>query len=315
MELAPSNWLNALLYLRYPRLTHRYRQRFNRRPDYVTPTTYSEKVQWRKLFDRNPLFPVFLDKIAVRDYVAARAPELGMAELLWTGTDPGSIPFDALPSRCVIKPNCRSGSVCFVQCPADLQPEVITAQCRKWLSRPYDQAGRQWGYRDIKRRIMVEEFLDTHPDEDVMGDVRFHLFNGRVHLITYGPSRIVDGARIPLGKTSYYDKDWRQLPYVNTAQQADVPPPLPRPPQLERMVAAAEALGEGVDHVRVDLYLGRERPYFGEITVYPLSGFGRFRVVPDTELGPAEDFETRFGRAWRLPRIAPLKKACRGLLG
>ena len=48
----------------------RYRYDFGRFPNVLSPQTFNEKVQARKLFDRRPLFALWADKMAVRDWVA-----------------------------------------------------------------------------------------------------------------------------------------------------------------------------------------------------------------------------------------------------
>lgn len=305
----------TLLHLRHRRLTRRYRKRLKRSPNYAAPVLYSDKIQWRKLFDRNPLFPVFLDKIAVRGHVERTAPELKLPELLWTGADPGAIPFEALSGRCVIKPNCRSGAHYFIRSPADVNPGRILELCRKWLAGPFGQSKREWGYRDVARRIMVEEFLDNHPDRDHTRDFRFHVYDGRVHLITVADSRIEGTGRTPLGVNTYYDRDWRQLPYFNTSFQSAVAAGIPRPPQMDALIAAAEKLGSGIDHLRVDLYLVKDEPCFGELTVYPLSGLKSYAVGQAPGMAPVEDYEIFLGRPWRLPGIPKPTMLYRGLLG
>lgn len=305
----------TLVRLRHRRLTMLYRKRLKRFPEYSAPLLYNDKIQWRKLFDRNPLFPLFLDKIAVRGHVERTAPELKLPALLWSGADPDAIPVDALPGRCVIKPNCRSGANHFVLSRADLDPALVLALCRQWLARPYGQAEKQWGYRHVERRILVEEFLDSHPERDHTRDFRFHVFDGRVQLITVADCRIDGAERKLLGVNMYYDRDWRQLPYVNTRFQSAVPEGIPRPPPMDAMVAAAEKLGSGIDHLRVDLYLVNGDIYFGELTVYPLSGLGAYALGTGAGNTPVEDYEVFLGRPWRLPRISKLTMLYRGLVG
>lgn len=308
-----STALNAFFCLRHRALTRKYKKLFGRSPNYIDPVLYNDKIQWRKLFDRNPMFPVFLDKISVRDHVSRTVPELKLPELLWTGTNPDEIPYSALPEQYVVKPNCRSGCYYFVLSPADIKPELIAAQCRTWLATPYGQGERQWAYKQVKRRLLVEEFLVTHTERNHVRDFRFHVFDGRVHLITAVSSRLINGSRVPVGDNAYYDRDWNQWPFINAKKQSTVPAPLTRPPQLDSLIAAAESLGNGIDHIRVDLYLVRGQPYFGEITVYPLSGLGTFTTMPGTGLPPVEDYEIHMGRPWQLPDISTGNKLYRGL--
>ena len=54
-------------------------------PSLIFPTRYTEKIQWRKLFDLNPLYAVLCDKLAVRDVVRERIGPEYLVPLLWTG--------------------------------------------------------------------------------------------------------------------------------------------------------------------------------------------------------------------------------------
>jgi hypothetical protein len=77
-------WRTASL-LRHPRLHGKFLRRMRRVPDVALPRDYTDRMLWRKLFDRNPLFVTFADKLATKDWVAARCPDLPMPATLWAG--------------------------------------------------------------------------------------------------------------------------------------------------------------------------------------------------------------------------------------
>lgn len=52
-----------------------FRERYGREIDLSTPSTYSEKLQWLKLFYHDPIMEVCSDKYAVRDYVKQQGHE------------------------------------------------------------------------------------------------------------------------------------------------------------------------------------------------------------------------------------------------
>jgi hypothetical protein len=299
--------LNGLLYLRHPQNTRKYRLRVGRWPNYAAPRAYTEKLQWRKLFDRNQLFPVFCDKLAVRDFVAARAPSVRLPDVLWSGTAAAAIPYDALPDRYVIKSSRGSGHNYFVRSPGDADRGLIAATARRWLERPHGRATREWGYRDIVPRLFIETLLDADPDSAKRWEFRFHAFGGRVEAIAVpyaafrGPQRVATNA-------VFYDRDWNRLPYRLSAYESEMPPVLPRPEGLDDLLTAAETLARGIDYVRVDLFGIRGQVWFGEMTIYPASGFMRAAAA-------TAGFEERFGAAWRLPALSTATLYRRGLLG
>ena len=60
-------------------------------------------MQWRKLFDLNPLYSTLCDKIAVREFIEQRGgPDL-LVPLLWFGNNPNAMPLDSIDLPYVIK--------------------------------------------------------------------------------------------------------------------------------------------------------------------------------------------------------------------
>lgn len=307
--------INALVYARHRYLTRCYQRKFDRLPDYANPVLYSEKVQWRKLFDRNPMFPLFLDKLGIRSYVTRTAPGLGLPELLWYGTDPDEIPYESLDERYVVKPNCRSGDWHFVLSARDADRKVIADKGRRWLRHPYGRRMREWGYSRVEPRLFVEELLCSDSGDNRMRDFRFDVFDGRVRMITVTEARIADTQRRALALDTFYDREWRQLPFIKPGRQSRPPAPLKEPAQLGEMITWAEQLGAGLDYIRVDMYLVDHRPYFSELTVYPGSGLKMSRVSPEPGLVAVDDFDRFMGGHWRLPEIPLHTMVYRALLG
>ncbi|MEO0477699.1 MAG: ATP-grasp fold amidoligase family protein, partial [Planctomycetota bacterium] len=128
----------------------------------------------------------------------------------------------------------------------------------------------EWAYGGGNRKIIVEEFLDAgkgKPPEDY----KIFCFNGEPKLIQ------VDFDRFDGHRRGFYDLDWQLLPFEwkVQAKQGACPPPR----QLEKMLKIAKALSEDLPFARIDLYEIGDRVVFGEITLYPAAGYGRF--VPD----------------------------------
>ena len=78
---------------------------------------------------------------------------------------------------------------------------------------------------------------------------------------------------------AHFTPDWRPLNATYSIRNKTFAPlkPLPAKPQkLGEMIRVAEALADGLDFVRVDLYSLPDRIVFGEMTHYPSNGQGRF---------------------------------------
>ena len=83
------------------------------------PQSFSEKIIWKKIYDKNPLLPITADKYLVRSYIKQvlgeeKANEI-LIPLLYVTDKPDSIPFESLPPSFIIKPNHASGLVIIVE--------------------------------------------------------------------------------------------------------------------------------------------------------------------------------------------------------
>ena len=236
-------------------------------PRLFMPATFNDKVLHRIMFDRRHLWTQFVDKAAVRSYVEARLGADILPKMYCLTTQPELIPFVELPDRFVVKPTHGSGWVKIVTARSTPDQLEIIDVCRAWLNRSYYKETLEWAYKDIKPQIIVEEFIDDGTG-GAPPDYKFFVFHGRVAMIQ------VDVDQFTEHKRCLFSRNWQKLDveFMYAAAAGDIP----RPPHLAEMIAAAERLGHGLDFVRADFYDVGPRIYFGEITVYPEGGYGRF---------------------------------------
>ena len=248
-------------------------------PDLAHPRTFNEKIQWRKLHDRRPLYRVLSDKVAFRDYVAAQAGSEYLVPLLGVFDRPEEIPWDALPAPCVIKATHGCEWNIFVFDSVEADRTRLSHTLRRWLKTNHYYHAREWAYRKLPRRIVVERFLGTGrrtPD-----DFKFFCFDGVPRAIWVLQDRF--GKPIE----GWYDPEWGPLAVMGTPQAAH-----PRPPALAEMLSVASKLSAGLDFLRVDLYCLDGRVYCGELTVYPGGGLWPYTTEQEEWLGAF----------WTLPR-------------
>lgn len=260
----------------------RMRRSLGYEPDLRNPRTYNEKLAWRILNDRNPLLPLTTDKVAVRDYVAAKVGHGLLVPLIGVYHRAEDIPWQDLPDGFVLKASHGCNMNLIVR---DKSVEDFTA-VRKlasaWLATNYYEGSREWAYRNIPPRLMIEELLVDERGRLPI-DFKFLVFAGRtaairVHLNRYGDHRV-----------NFYDLELNLLP-VRQALATD--PSYVPPPEIIEMAKVAEILAGDFDYARIDLYSVRGSTRFGEITHYDGNAKQRFR--PD-------DFDLELGRLWQLP--------------
>ena len=278
--LAKSQWFawNAS-YGRILRF-HRYHGRW---PNLRRPRTFNEKILYRSIYDRRELFHVLSDKLAVRDYVSARAGDaVAIPEVLFSTRSPDSLLTAQLPRCFVMKSNHGQGHT-YMHGRVDVEVDRrrLAALAKKWLKYDNYERRGQWCYKGIEKTVFVEEHLSAGGPPP--NDCKFFCFDGVPRMIEVGTDRF-SGLR-----RAFYDPEWHR-------QEFDFADPpilyeVPRPPNLEQMLDIAARLARGLDFIRVDLYDLGDRVAFGEMTCLPQNGCGRFNPV---------SWDLKLGRHWHL---------------
>ncbi|MBC8003711.1 MAG: hypothetical protein H7X97_14090 [Opitutaceae bacterium] len=231
-------------------------------PNYHNPRHFTEKLWCRMLLERNPQLTLFCDKLLVQKFVSSRIGSQYLVPLLWSGKDPKSIPFDELPSRFVLKTNHGCAYNILVPDKAKLDVPGAISQLERWLRTNFCTAtylGISWGYRNIPPAILVEEYLGENDQPPV--DYKFYCFGKRVEFLTVHYNRFSDH------KTRSFDRQFAPYNFSYDFEQWDGH--CEKPANFDEMVKVAEALADGCEFVRVDLYSVGPKIYFSELTPYP----------------------------------------------
>jgi hypothetical protein len=273
-----SEWHHAIA-----RVRSDFRHYHGASPHLLRPQTFSEKVQWRKLFDLNPQFGVFSDKLRVRDFIRELAGPGVLPPLLWAGDDPDAVPLETLMPPYVLKSTHASGQTMIVTDAAALDVAQARATMKSWLAVCYASHSEEPAYALVPRRIMVEAcLLDCNGKRP--RELLFFVFAGQVHYIML---IYVEGDERRSG--GFYDRHWQRLDWFLSKRPPDSP--MPRPPRFDEMVALAERLAAGIDHVRVDFYDCGDRFYVGELTLYSWGGNSPFH---------RPEMDAALGKPWRI---------------
>lgn len=264
-----------------------YRRVFGRFPNLLKPQRFTEKIQWRKLFDLNPLYAVLSDKIAAKDFITARVGAQWVPPLLWTGDNPDEVPFDQLKPPYVLKCNHGSGLNVIVTDPAKLDRENARQKLGAMLAHSHGRPMREPGYIPIRPQLLAEHLM-LETDGLPPLEHKVFVFDGRARIVW---TIVVDADRSR--SDAVHTLDWRPLHWCSYNKLYDGA--LSRPEQLDKFIDLAEAIGAGLDYVRVDIYEWRKRPMVGELTLYNVSGLSR--IYPD-------DADFILGSWWKLPHPA-----------
>ena len=250
-------------------LCRMYRIRMGRELDIHDPKTYTEKLQWLKLFDHRPEYTRMVDKHAVKDYVAKKIGAEYVIPLLGVWERAEDIDFDALPDRFVLKTTHDSGGIVVCTDKKSLDIPKARKKLERFLKRNYYDHNREWPYRDVPHRIIAEAYMEDTATKELR-DYKFFTFGGvpRVLYIAQGRGRGEPTV------ADFFDMDFRHLPFTIDHDMAERPPE--RPACFEQMKRLAAILSEGTPQLRVDFYEVDGRVYFGEMTFFHCSGMAPF---------------------------------------
>ncbi len=248
-----------------------FRFKMGHKLDFENPRSFCEKLQWLKLYNREPLYTTLVDKCDVKKWVAEKLgddhiiPTLGV----WNRTD--EIDFESLPSQFVLKTTNGSGGSDVIICKdfARFNKRDSVKRLNKSLKKRVYNDLREWPYKNIKPRIIAEKYLEDESGE--LRDFKFFCFNG-VPLYCQ-----VIRNRYTKETIDFYDMAWNHMPFVGLNPVVrNGPNPVLKPGCLNEMINACKILSQGIPFVRVDFYVIKEQFFFGEMTFYPKSGLGVF---------------------------------------
>lgn len=238
------------------------------------PKTFNEKLQWLKLYDRNPLYTKLVDKYEVRKYIEKEIGKEYLIPLIGVWDKFEDINFSKLPDRFVLKCTHDSGSVFICTDKSKFNIDEVKKRINKALKRNYYYFAREWPYKHVRPRIICEEFIsdkETTPD-----DYKVLCFNGKAKLIGVHIDRYSNH------KLDNYDINWHKTLIGKDGPMSDIV--YDKPKEFENMIMLSEKLASGKSHVRIDWFIVKDRLYFGEVTFYEAAGFDHFDNEKDDYL-------------------------------
>lgn len=257
------NWIPDKLYLKMV-----YKSETGKSLRLKNPKTFNEKLQWLKLYDRRSEYNVYVDKYAVRSYVADNIGEEYLIPLIAIYNDVDEIDWGVLPNQFVLK--CTHGSSSNIICSDKSKLNIYDAKkkLRTWMKRNWYWFGREWVYKDVKPRIVCEKYMVDESGTELK-DYKIFCFNGKPKLIQ------VDFNRFKNHQRNLYSIDWEYLD-AKIKYPNDPTKKIPKPERLKEMLLFSEKLSANIPQVRVDFYSINSRIYFGEMTFCHGSGFEEF---------------------------------------
>lgn len=252
------------------------------------PKSFNEKLQWLKLYDRNPLYTKLVDKYKVREYISEKIGEDYLIPLLGVWDDPEEIDFDSLPNKFVLKCNHNSGlGMCICTDKSKIDIKKVKNELKSGLAQNYYLNGREWPYKNVSRKIICEKYMTDETGKNLR-DYKFYCFDGKPKIVGIYQDRNSD--KETTGDFFDMNFEWVDLRFgmpnaLNKPQ---------KPQKFQEMIKIAEILSEGMPEVRVDLYISNNKIYFGELTFFDGGGFDKIEPL---------EWDYKLGSWIKLPKI------------
>ena len=262
-----------------------YRARMGRFPDLNHPKSFNEKLQWLKLNDRKPEYTEMVDKYLAKKYVEKRIGEKYIIPTLGVWDKFDQIEFEKLPDQFVLKTTHDSGGVVICKDKANFDKAAAKRKLEKSLKRNYYWAEREWPYKNVKPRIIAENYLSFLNGSDLV-EYKVFCFNGKpaLFLICKGEGHTDERTN------DFYDLEFNHIPVTVTCPNAKEK--CQKPDEYEELLELSRKLAKNTYQLRVNLYVINHKIYFGELTFFHDSGCCKFN--------PPE-WDKRFGDMLKLP--------------
>lgn len=280
-----GQWLPDSTYLKLM-----FRLKMGSRLNLKNPRTFSEKLQWLKLYNRRSQYTTMVDKYAVKEYVAGIIGEEYIIPTIGVWDKPEDIDWETLPNQFVLKTTHGGGSTGVVICKDkdSFDKQKAIDKLNESLKMDIYHLFREWPYKNVPKRIIAEKFITPSPNEDDLPDYKFFCFDGKVKMLYVATERQKKGE---VAKFDFFDDNFNHLPLQQTGHpNAEITPI--KPQNFDLMKSLAERLSQGIPHVRVDFYDCDDRIYWGEMTFFSMSGLASYEP---------EEWDYKFGDLIKLP--------------
>lgn len=245
-----------------------YRIKMGKKINLNNPTSFNEKLQWLKLYDRKDIYTEMVDKYEVKKLIADKIGEEYVIKTLGVWGRFEDIDFEKLPNQFVLKTTHDSGTVIICKDKSTFDVEGARKKINARLKYNYFYSCREWPYKNVKPRIIAEEFMQDR-DFPVLNVFKVFNFNNGEQIV-----QAIQNDKTPHERIDYFDTKWKKLAFRQNYANSDMP--LPKPATLEKMLEISKILSEGFAFLRTDFYEVNGNLYFSEFTFYSDAGLARF---------------------------------------
>lgn len=274
---------------RVKRMMNKYESKMGYRMDINHPKTYTEKVQWYKIYyEGDGHLDRIVDKHLFKQYVRERIGEGYTVPLLgvWTNIKDLASDWNQMPKEFCLKSTLQSEGKCieFIHDKNAVDFKLKKREWAKWLLpkntliNSFDRA-----YHNCIPKIIAEQYLENIKDQ--LFDYKVFCFDGIPFCIESAMERFENGGP----SFTFYDLEWNKL---NVTSGHHPNKDVPRPGHLSEIIELSKELSKGFPHIRVDFFDTGDKLYVAELTLYTGGGYSIY---------DPQSFNEQMGELFNLP--------------
>lgn len=246
-----------------------YKAKTDEELDINNPITFSEKLQWLKLYWNNEDLARVVDKCEFKRYIAEKIGEGYTVPMYGEWENVKDINWKKLPKSFVLKSNCCSDGkyIKIIKNKDEIDFKELKKELKEWLN-PYKTLINSYckAYWDVKPKILAEKYVEQIDGQ--VYDYKFFCFDGDPKF-AYVATDHFEGQ---VSNISIYDLDWNLLDITYGHHGRN---DVPAPDTLNEMLEISKKLSKPFPFVRVDFFEVDGKPMLSELTFYPGGGFNK----------------------------------------
>lgn len=254
--------------------------------DLENPKSFSEMIQWVKLYYHDPAITQCVDKVLFKEFVKEKLGEGYTAQIYEIWKTPEEVNLRGIPEQCVVKSNCSSDGFNILLVPDKSKVDLDRAEKdikENWFNRLKLHTNSFANYYyGVQPKVYVEEYLKEA--EDSPDDYDVFCFHGEPKFIYVKTAHFDNGVNRDGYPVSFYTTDWQymEVKYRDFPSRRD----LERPPHLDEMLEISRKLSKDFPFVRVDFFENSKKLYVAEFSFAPWAGHSAFEPESvDYEMG------------------------------
>lgn len=248
-----------------------------------TPESFSEMIQWIKLYYEDPVMSRCADKVLFKEYIKEKLGEGYTAKTYDVWETAEQVNLRDVPEQCAVKSNCSSDgcNIMLITDKGKVDIDKAENEIRmNWFDRLklHTNSFANYYYR-VKPKVYIEEYLEEADDYDVL------CFHGEPRFVYVKTEHFNNGINREVGyPMSFYTTDWKYIDakYKEIPTQKDIN----KPPHLEEMLEISRKLSKEFPFVRVDFFENGGKLYIAEFSFAPWAGLRAYEPeAMDYEMG------------------------------